>query len=340
MLSKFLSTYLTGQRNYSKNTVLSYRDAFKILLVYLKDEKGIAAEKITLNSFNGDLIIEFIMWLKESRKSSVSTCNQRLGAIHAFFDFVQGEMPEMLAVCQDVMHVKMMKAPQAAINYLSLDGIHALLSMPDTRFKSGRRDAMMLSLMYDTGARVQEIADMTVGDVRFTSPATVRLYGKGSKARIVPLLKQMEDLLQIYLKDLPQQPTQESTTPLFLNRANEPFTRSGITYILKKYANEARSTYPGLIPAKISPHCLRHSKAMHLLQGDVNLIYIRDFLGHTKVKTTEIYAKADSAAKRKAIEKGSLLKNPVQFPSWKNPVQFPSWLEDEGLTQWLRDFGK
>jgi site-specific recombinase XerD len=331
MLSKFLSTYLSGQRNYSKNTVLSYRDTFKIFLAYLKDEKGIAAEKITLNSFSSDIIIEFIVSLKEKRKSSVSTCNQRLGAIHAFFDFVQGEMPEMLAICQEVIHVKMMKAPQAAINYLSLDGIQALLSMPDTRFKSGRRDAMMLSLMYDTGARVQEIVDMTVGDVRFISPATVRLYGKGSKARIVPLLKQTEELLQIYMKDLPLRPTQESTAPLFLNRSNEPFTRSGVTYILKKYADEARSAYPGLIPTKISPHCLRHSKAMHLLQGDVNLIYIRDLLGHTKVKTTEIYAKADSAAKRRAIEKGSLLKNPVQFPSWS---------EDEGLTQWLQDFGK
>ena len=331
MLSKFLSAYLTGQRNYSSNTVLSYRDTFKILLAYLKDEKNISPEKITINSFSSDIVIDFINWLRNVRKSSVSTCNQRLGAIHAFFDFIQGEMPEMLAVCQAVIHVKMLKAPQAAMNYLSLDGIQVLLSTPDTRTKSGRRDAMMLSLLYDTGARVQELVNMTVGDVRFASPSTVRLFGKNRKSRFIPLLKQTEDLLHIYMKELPQRPTSETSAPLFLNREKESFTRSGVTYILKKYADMARKAYPGLIPAKISPHCLRHSKAMHLLQGNVNLIYIRDLLGHTHITTTETYAKADSAAKRKAIEKGSLLKNPIQFPSWS---------EDNGLMQWLQDFGK
>lgn len=331
MLSKFLSSYLPGQRNYSSNTILAYRDTFKLLLTYLKDERQLPPDRITLGSFNRSLVIDFIRWLKDTRNNSVSTCNQRLGAIHAFFGFIQGEMPEMLSLCQEILSIKIMKAPEAAINYLTLDGVQAILAMPDTHTKSGRRDITMLSLLYDTGARVQELVDLTIGDIRFVSPATVRLFGKGGKARIVPLLHKTDELLRAYLKDLSPQPLPDTSCPLFCNRGRQKFTRSGVTYILKKYADKARTSNPGLIPEKLSPHCLRHSKAMHLLQADVNLIYIRDLLGHTSVKTTEIYARADSAAKRLALEKAG--------PS-KNAVQFPSWAEDAGLMDWLQKFGK
>jgi site-specific recombinase XerD len=331
MLSKFLSTYLPGQRNYSKHTILSYRDTFKLLLEYLKSEKTLHPERITLDKFNRSVVIDFICWLKHTRGNSASTCNQRLGAIHAFFDFLQGEMPEKMPVCQEVMTVKMMKAPESAISYLSLDGVQAILTMPDTHTKSGRRDATMLSLLYDTGARVQELIDLTVGDIRFISPATVRLFGKGGKFRIVPLLHGTEELLQAYMKDLPPHPLQENSLPLFFNYDRQKFTRSGITYIFKKYADKARANNPGLIPKTLSPHCFRHSKAMHLLQADVNLIYIRDLLGHTSIKTTEIYARADSTAKRQALAKTNSVTEAVQFPSWET---------DTGLMGWLQQFGK
>jgi len=331
MLSKFLSTYLTGERNLSSNTVLSYRDTFKLLLAYLRDEKNMPPEKVTLGDMKRSIIIEFINWLKSVRGSSISTCNQRLGAIHAFFDYVQYEMPEKIQISQEILGIKMAKAPQSVISYLTLDGVRAILAMPDTSTKSGRRDVTILSLLYDTGARVQELVDLTVGDVRFVSPSTVRLVGKGRKARIVPLLHGTESLLKEYMKDLPEQPFTDNARPLFCNREQQKFTRGGITYLLKKYADAARLTSPGLIPDKLSPHCLRHSKAMHLLQADVNLIYIRDLLGHTNVKTTEVYAKADSSAKRNALEKA----NPI-----KDIVQFPSWNADAGLMEWLQTFGK
>lgn len=330
MLSKFLTNHMAGERNLSPNTVLSYRDTFKLLLAYLRDEKRMSPEKVTLSDINST-VLDFINWLKTVRGSSASTCNQRLGAIHAFFEYVQYELPEKIQLCQDVLGTKTAKAPQAVINYLTLDGIKAILTMPDTATKSGRRDATMLSLLYDTGARVQEIVDATIGDVRFVSPATVRFVGKGNKARVVPLLHGTENLLREYLKDLPQQPFTDNNRPLFCNRDREKFTRGGINYILNKYADAARTANPGLIPDKLSPHCLRHSKAMHLLQADVNLIYIRDLLGHTNVKTTEIYARADNAAKREALEKASPVKNIVQFPSWN---------ADAGLMSWLQNFGK
>lgn len=322
---------MAGERNLSPNTVLSYRDTFKLLLAYLRDEKGLSPERVTLGDIDKRTVLDFISWLKAVRGSSVSTCNQRLGAIHAFFEYVQYEMPEKIYSCQDVISTRMAKAPQSTINYLTLDGIRAILAMPDTTTKSGRRDAMILSLLYDTGARVQELADITVGDVRFSTPAIVRLVGKGNKARIVPLLHGTEALLREYMKDLPQQPYTDNNRPLFCNREKQKFSRWGISYTLKKYADAARTANPGIIPEKLSPHCFRHSKAMHLLQADVNLIYIRDLLGHTDVKTTETYARADSAAKREALERA----NPT-----KDLIQFPSWNADAGLMDWLQNFGK
>jgi len=331
MLSKYLSVHLTGERDLSPNTVLSYRDTFKLLLSYLRDEKRMSPEKIVLDDFNAQLIKEFIGWLKTKRNSSISTCNQRLGTIHAFFEYVQYEMPEKTFLCQNIIGTKMAKKPQPAINYLTLDGIKAILSMPDTTTRNGIRDVAILSLLYDTGARVQELVDLTVADVRFSTPATVRLTGKGRKARIVPLLLGTESILKEYMKNLPDQIYTDNNRPLFCNRDKEKFTRGGITYILKKYAKAAKDVNPWIIPDKLSPHCFRHSKAMHLLQADINLIYIRDLLGHTNVKTTEIYAHADSKAKREALEKASPIKDVVQFPSWR---------DDSGLMDWLRNFGK
>lgn len=331
MLSKFLANHLAGERNLSPNTILSYRDTFKLLFVYLRDEKGMPPEKVTIADIDRRTVLDFINWLKSVRGSSASTCNQRLGAVHAFFEYIQYEMPEKLYDCQNVISTRTTKAPQSTINYLTLDGIKAILAMPDTTTKIGRRDAMLLSLLYDTGARVQELVDITVGDVRLAAPATVRLVGKGNKARIVPLLHGTETLLREYMKDLPKQPFMDNNRPLFCNREKQKFSRWGIAYTLKKYADAARTANPGLIPDKLSPHCFRHSKAMHLLQANVNLIYIRDLLGHTNVKTTETYARADSAAKREALEKA----NPT-----KDVVQFPSWNADAGLMDWLQGFGK
>lgn len=329
-LSKFLSVYLPGQRNVSSNTVLSYRDTFKLFLLFCKQKENLLPERLTLDDFSREMVEDFLQWLKEERGNGETTCNQRLGAVHSFFVYLQYEAPERMALCHEILGIKTRKAPGAPLNYLTVEGVRAILSKPDVATRSGRRDVTLLSLMYDTGARVQELADLSVSDIRFVTPATVRIFGKGRKARIVPLLSGTEKLLQAYLKDLKLNPS-DTDHPLFCNRAGQQITRAGITYILKKYADEVQKTEPALIPENLSPHCMRHSKAMHLLQADVNLIYIRDLLGHSDVKTTEIYARADNTQKRKALEAA----NPI-----KMDVQFPAWTEDDGLMEWLQTFGK
>lgn len=194
----------------------------------------------------------------------------------------------------------------------------------------GRRDVVLLSLMYDTGARVQEIADLTVADIRLEPPSTVKLTGKGSKSRLVPLMTPTSKLLRQYLSDNNLMSIACGTYPLFQNRAHGKLTRAGIAYILDKYVEEARRAHPASIPNVVSPHSFRHSKAMHLLQAGVNLVYIRDLLGHVSIKTTEVYARADSKMKRLALEKAYQDTSPMEMPVWQQSSELLKWLKDLG----------
>jgi len=181
--------------------------------------------------------------------------------------------------------------------------------------------------MYDSAARVQEVADLCVCDFRRQKPYTLKLTGKGSKTRIIPLMTSTADLLTKYIETFHAGYKGEKGIPLFSNRKHEKLTRAGITYILNKYVEKARSEHPELISDVVSPHGFRHSKSMHMLQAGVPLIYIRDFLGHSEISTTEIYARCDSEQKRKAIE------NACQSITSK---EIPLWQTDKSLIEWLR----
>ena len=330
-LSNFLGKYLPGVVGVSTNTVLSYRDTFVLYLRFMKTEKNIPAERMKLLSIDAKCFSEFLDWLEMQRHCSVTTRNVRLAAIHAFFRYLQYEAPECLNICQKVLAIPFKKTEQRTLNYFSLDGIKLLLNMPDTSTKSGRRDLALLSLMYDTGARVQEIADLTPQCIRFEKPATIRIHGKGNKTRIVPMMEAQVSLLKQYMLEQNLLKSEEQPHPLFRNKRGEKLTRAGISYILDKYVSMAREANPELVPNNISCHCLRHSKAMHLLQSGVNLVYIRDFLGHYSVQTTEVYAKADSQQKRQALEKAYVDVTPNTDPVWQ---------ENSDLLEWLVSLGK
>lgn len=214
--------------------------------------------------------------------------------------------------------------------YLTVYGIKLLLSQPDTSTWRGCRNLALLSLMYDTGARVSEIADLTVDRVRIThEPYTIRLFGKGRKARIVPLVKEQMSILRDYMEENHLNDSNKTASLLFYNDRHEKLTREGITYILNTYVETARMESPELISGKISCHSIRHSRAMHLLQAGVNLIYIRDLLGHVSIQTTDIYARAESKAKREALEK-AYVKLPPNRDSDK------SWEGNKNLRDWLK----
>jgi len=257
-LTNYLGSFLPGQQGLSPNTVKSYRDTFSLLLKYCKEESGIKPEKLTVNLLDASIIEGFLDWLESERSCGISTRNQRLAAIHAFFRYLQIEAPDNLLLYQRILAIKFKRSPTSSVNYISLDGIKAILAQPETDTVPGQRDLALLCLLYDTGARVQEVADLTAGDVRIDSPATVRLTGKGRKSRIVPIMGRTAELLRKYMDacDLFQQ--HKKSYPLFCNRSRQKLTRAGISYILDKYVSAAKDHYPEAIPGTVSPHCLRH----------------------------------------------------------------------------------
>ena len=288
-LTQFLTVYLPGHLGSKKNTLLSYRDSFSLLLKYCRDVEKYALEKLMITQIDRELILRFLKWLEEERHCKITTRNQRLAAIHSFFSFLMVEAPQYMEQCQKVLSIPMKKADKPPLMYLPLDAVKGLLEQPDRNTPHGRRDAVLLSLLYDTGARVQELVDLKVCDINLNDTVTIVLTGKGGKSRIVPVMKPTGELLRQYIEGNGLSHPARSRNPLFTNRGNHPLTRAGVTYILKKYAAQAQGIGVKDISEEITPHWLRHSKAMHLLQSGVNLIYIRDLLGHSDVSTTEIY---------------------------------------------------
>ena len=210
--------------------------------------------------------------------------------------------PLHMAQWKQVCSIQGKKGPKGSIHYLTIDGIKSVLETIDVSSVKGRRDLTMLSLLYNTGARVQELIDLTPSSLRLSKPSVVMIHGKGNKTRIVPLDDNIVRLLETYLDEQHLNLLGRESHPLFYNTWGEKLTTPGVSYVLNKYYHQAQLLHSELFPSKISPHVLRHSRAMHLLQAGVNLIYIRDILGHVSIQTTEIYARADSDQKRKALE--------------------------------------
>lgn len=326
-LTNFLSSYLSSQKNVSKNTIYSYRDAFKLFIRYCQDVKQIPPERITMEMLSVDLITGFLGWLESDRKCSISTRNQRLTAIHSFFRYVQYEEPSGIFYFQKVISIPLKKTPKTVVNHLSPEAMQLLLAQPDRNCLKGRRNLTLMSVLYDTGARVQELIDVQVGDVVLDDPAVIVLTGKGRKTRRVPLMKNTVSLLKRYILEQKLDKPWKSEYPLFTNNQHNKLTKEGVAYIISTYVASARKTST-LVPPKVKPHMYRHSKAMHLLQAGVNLIYIRDFLGHVDLKTTEIYARTDTETKRKAIENA--------YPDLVDS-NLPDWNQDQALLSWLSE---
>lgn len=326
-LTSYFSTYLPETCGVSPNTCNSYRDAFKLLLLYFQEEKGVPANSIELRMLNRNLASDFLDWLEAQRKVSVTTRNQRLAAMKAFAHYVQYRNPEYLENCTDIIAMRPKKHEKPVIPFLTEEELKALLTQPDPSTRHGLRDLTLLSLLYDSGARVQEITDLKLKDIRLTNPAMATLTGKGRKARQVPLMKETCELLDAYIRNFNLN-SEPLTSPLFFNQKGQALSRYGITYILKKYVSQAELDSD---TRKISPHVLRHTKAMHLLRAGVNMIYIRDFLGHVDISTTEVYARIDAEMKRKVFEE--------KVPNFTPNTTMP-WEEDKDLLQWLTKFGK
>jgi len=325
-LTGFFSDYLTLQKNVSPNTIKSYRDTFKLLLQFCQED-GIPVEKVTMQNLSDVLIARFLIWLERERSCSISTRNLRLTAIHSFFRYAQSESPQSLFHYQKVLAMPLKKKRQTIVEHVSSEGIRVLLEQPDRTTARGRRDLTLMSVMYDSGARVQEVIDLTVRDfISGVNPVLI-LTGKGNKTRRVPIMKNTALLLDRYISENKLDAPHKNDYPLFTNNQRNKLTKEGVAYIIDKYAKSAH-VISGTVPPKVKCHMLRHSKAVHLLQAGVNLIYIRDFLGHSDIKVTEVYARADTELKRKALENAYPDLVDSNLPDWSENCDLMAWLSD------------
>lgn len=321
LLSSFLLNELPIIHNQSKNTIASYRDTYVQLLNFMENEKGISSDKIKVTDLTVTAIEGFLNWLETEKGNSISTRNQRLAAIRSLFHYIQKNAPEYMFQCHQIIGIPFKKSEKRVIGFLNEEKTKELLAAPRNDTLRGLRDQALLCLLYDSGARVQELADIRIRDLHLDSPAQVQLTGKGRKTRSVPLMEQTVRILEEYLKRNGLDNGLNADHPLFYNAQKKKLTRQGITYVLKKYAEQCGIN-------DISPHQLRHTKAMHLTEADVNPIFIRDFLGHTDLKVTEIYSKTSVKMKREAIEK--MDKKDIV------PTDTKEWNEDSELMTWLK----
>lgn len=329
-LEQYFRHYLPNIKGCTVATIDSYRHAF-ILFLNFMEEKNIAANKIEITDITYKNILNFLDWLQSKRKNSVSSRNHRQAVINSFIKFLMYEFPDYLNEFQAIINIPIKKAPKKEIAYLKTEGVKLLFKQINLNTKNGFRDYTMLMLMYTTGLRVTELINIKLKDVSLQTPATLLVHGKGQKRRYVPLTKIAVDILKKYINNEKLDNNADSHEWLFKNHMNEQFTRQGINYIVNKYSNCAKKVNPTLIPDNFSPHKMRHTTAMELVTSGVDLIYIRDLLGHVSVLTTEIYAKADANKKREAIELVS--KQLVKKVEAK-------WEKNENLKDWLKSFNR
>ena len=325
-LTAYLGRWLPGQRNLSPNTIASYRDAFRLLIAFFR-ERGKEPEGLSMDDLGRDGVLLFMEWL-EARGCSDSTLNQRLCAIKAFVGYAKCEDPARLLQYQQVLAIPQRRHAAPKMPLPGKEGMAAILRHPDPATRKGRRDRALLSLLYDSGARVSELCGIELRDLRLESPAAVTLRGKGRKARAVPLMGQTVGMLEGYLAEFwPGFGTQDLDSPLFPNPRGGRLTRAGIADIVSRHAAGAREAGTP-IPDGISPHSFRHQKAVDLLEAGVPLVYIRDVLGHASVATTEIYAKVSLERKRELLEKAASSPAPAA-------EGYPDWTADSDLMSWL-----
>ncbi len=299
LLQSFFQQRLVAQRGASAQTIASYRDTFELLLRYAEQATQHSPSALALDDLDAPLVLAFLDHLEAQRGNSARTRNLRLTAIRSFMRYASLREPTALPVAQRVLAIPSKRFDRPALEFLSREEIKALLDAPDRCTWSGQRDAVLLATLYNTGARVSEITGLRVADVLIDRASAVHLHGKGRKERVVPLWKTTAEQLRAWIARIDPSPT----TPVFPNRAGRPLSRFGVVDRLGVALAITRKRCPSLVGRRISPHTLRHTTAMHLLQSGVDITVIAMWLGHEDPSTTHLYVEADLAMKEAALRR-------------------------------------
>lgn len=310
----FFLERLVRQRNASPATIAAYRDTFRLWLRFAQNASGRSIVSLTLDDFDAPLVLAFLDHIEKQRGNSVRTRNARLAALRSFAQYVAYEEPTALPALRRVLAIPRKRYAKPVPEFLSREEVDALLKAPDQTTWSGQRDYALFLILYNTGARVSEILGLNVEDLRLDRTPRVTLHGKGRKERTVPLWVKTARTLSIWVRQ--QQAT--ATAPLFPNYRGKRLTRFGVIVRLDLAVREAAASCPSLTGRRISPHTLRHTTAMHLLQAGTDLAVISLWLGHESTTTTHTYLEADLAMKERAL---SRLDSPTVSPSRFKPTE-------------------
>jgi integrase/recombinase XerD len=324
-IRRFLLEHLVRERNLARNTQCGYRDTLALLMPFIAGRLHKPIDQLDVTHVSAEEVREFLQHLEQARRCSLTTRNQRLAVIHALARFIGEHSPEHIEWSGQIRAIPFKKAPKRTITYLEKSEMDALLAAPDRTRPQGNRDYSLLLFLYNTGARADEAAQLTIGDLHLSQvlhrdQSFAQIQGKGNKQRLCPLwphtAKQLKELIG----------RRALTESVFLNRCAQPITRFGIHAMVERYAKTVSATIPDLLAKRVSPHTIRHTSATHLLRAGVDINTIRAWLGHVSIDTTNIYAETDLDMKAKALAHCEIQEAKCR----------KRWREDTGLMGFLR----
>jgi integrase/recombinase XerD len=298
-LQAYFADYLSRQKRLSPQTIISCRDTFRLLLRFLRDTTGIKPSGLCLQDLDAPAVLRFLDYLEQQRGNSVRSRNIRLSAIRAFFRLVALPDPESIGIATRVLAIPVKREDKKLIGHLTRAEIQALLDAPNRACWPDRRDHALLLTLYNSGARVSEITSLTCHQVSFGASTFVQLTGKARKERTVPLWPETRQVLKFWFNELGD----KSKGIAFPSARGKPLSRDGVDYLLKQAIQRALPTCPSLATKHITPHVIRHSTALHLLQAGVDIATIALWLGHESIETTHVYLETDLVLKEKALAK-------------------------------------
>jgi integrase/recombinase XerD len=325
-IRRFLLEEVVADRNLSRNTQRSYRDAIRLLLGFMAEHHATDPTRLTVEQVTAEVVRAFLAHLEDERGCAVATRNQRLASIHSLFRFIGRQVPELVEQATQIQAIPSRRTVTPTMGYLDKNELDALLAVPDRQRLQGRRDYALLLFLYNTGARASEVASVTIGDLDLAATPLVRLSGKGRKTRLCPLWAHTAEVLRDLLGprlDGPQD------APVFLNVRGKPITRFGIHALVARTVEKAAATTPSLKDKSVSPHTIRHTTAVHLLRAGVDINTIRAWLGHVSLETTNRYAEVDLEMKAAALESCAVRESEA------SAEHIPCWREDNELMDFL-----
>lgn len=323
LLQAFFHDWLARQRDASPHTIHAYRDSWRLFLRFVAGRRRREVAALGFADLTAGEVLAFLDHVERERHGSVTTRNCRLAALRGFFLFVAAREPFAAEQCAAVLRIPTKRATRRSITYLDPEEVAAILAQPDKKTLTGQRDHVLLALLYNTGARIQEALSLTPSAVRLDAPAQVRFMGKGRKERICPLWPETAGLIGALLRRCPRGVDE----PIFTNRFGQALHASGVRLRLSLYVTVAGRLLPHLREKRVTPHTFRHTAAVHLVAAGVDVTVIQSWLGHAHLDTTFLYAQANIETKRRALELADGDARPERPPRWKREPALLAWLD-------------